>query len=160
MPKKQKEAEYPMEWIKFGVDQFFGSEISPSGWRKWLRLIGVRPWKRTLSPQESIYLITYAHLRKKSPNKPIGLIAIKRHLQQIPYTPEMLAEQVEKGVFTPVTGRDMPTVIRQHTGKQVSLRTLYRWAEIHKLEFGVSKPMPKSEIQKWIDIASPDLQAA
>lgn len=146
--------EYPLQWIRFAACQIYGRNVSDSAFRRWLRVVGVKPWCRTLTPEQSIFVLTYAYLRKTIPNQPIGIVRVKQELKKVPYTPERLAEQIEEGMFCSATGRDMPHIIRQHTGKSVSLRTLYRWAKQHDLEFGISRPIPKPELEEWFKLVS------
>ncbi len=145
---------YPVQWIKLAADQTYGSEVASSTWRKWLRLFNVRAWDRHIKSEQAILLLTYAHLRRHNPNKGIGVIDVRNYLKTVPYSAKTLREQVEEALFIQATGRDMPTLIRQYTGKAVTLRTLYRWAKRHKLEFGASKPILKPELKRWLDIAS------
>jgi hypothetical protein len=149
-----KPDKFPAYWIKLAVDQVYGTEVASSTWRKWLRLFDVKPRSHYLTVEQSIFLLTYAHLRRYKPNKGLGVIDVKNHLKAYPYALKTFKEQVEQALFIETKGRDMPTLIRQYTGKTVTLRTLYRWAKRHKLEFGVSKPILKPELKRWLDIAS------
>lgn len=145
---------YPTRWIKLAADQIIGKEVAPSTWRKWLRLFNVPAWERSLTTDQAILICTYAHLRKSKPNEQIGIIAVKHRLREVPLNAETLQEQIEQGLFINAKGKDLPRLIRQYTGKQVTLRTLYRWADKHKLEFGASKRLGRPEIKKWLELAS------
>lgn len=152
--KTRKKDKYPVHWIRLAANQIYGSDVAYSTWRKWLRLFNVRPWVRDLTTEETVLILTYAHIRKFSPNKSVGVIDVKKHLKQQPYPVEKLKEQIEEALFIKATGRDLPILIRQYTGKNVTLRTLYRWAKKHQLDFGLNTPVCKLDLKKWLDIAS------
>lgn len=148
------EKKYFASWIKQAADQVYGKKIAHSTWRKWLRIFGVRSWERCLTSEQSVMLLTYAHLRKLHPNREMGVIAVKKYLQQLPNGHQSLKEQVDNALLMRVSGKELPHVIRQYTGKQVSLRTLYRWASKHQLDFAASKKIEPQQVTRWLEIAS------
>lgn len=149
-----QDKEYPLEWVKMAAEQVYGSCLSDRGWRKWLRICQVKQWSRTVETTQATWLLTLAYLKKLYPRKRLGLVHVKQQLKLSPYTPVQLQEQVDQAFYAQATGKDLPNLIRQVTGRTVTTRTLYRWADKYKLTFGVSKPIPRPEVQKWIDIAS------
>jgi hypothetical protein len=149
-----EENEYPLEWVKMASDQVYGACLSERAWRKWLRICKVKQWSRVVGVEQATYLLTLAYLKKSHPRKAIGYVHVKQQLKLTPYTHQQLQEQIDQAFYAQATGRDLPNLIRQVTGRKVTIRTLYRWAEKHKLQFGVSKPIPHPEVQRWIDIAS------
>lgn len=148
------EKEYQICNIRNAANQIYGKEISPSAWRKWLRLFDVPRWSRTLTAQQSLFILTYAHLRKQNKIVEIGKKKVIEEIKKIPKSPEKLYECVDETLFQYARGRDLPCVIRQVTGRQVSLRTVYRWAEAHKLKFGANTVIDSKDVQRLIDIAS------
>ncbi|HEY9748374.1 MAG TPA: hypothetical protein V6C63_06840 [Allocoleopsis sp.] len=148
------EKEYPLEWVKMAADQVYGSCLSERAWRKWLRICKVKPWSRSVGSEQATWLLTLAYLKKSYPRKSIGYVHVKQQLKSAPMPEYLLQEQIDNAFYAQATGKDLPDLIRQVTGRVVTLRTLYRWADKHKLQFGASKPIPKPEVQRWIDIAS------
>ena len=152
--KNKKGDKYPVHWVRLAANQIYGSDVASSTWRKWLRLFSVPRYERSLTPEQAIYLLAYADLRKNRPNKSLGVIDVKKHIARMPYSPEKLQEKVEQGLFFNAKGKDLPDLIRQYTGKHIHIRTLYRWAKKYRLEFGASKRIGKLEIKRWIELAS------
>lgn len=146
--------EYPLEWVKMAADQIYGSCLSDRAWRKWLRICKVKQWSRSVEMEQATYLLTLAYLKKSHPRKAIGFVHVKQQLKVTPYTHQQLQEQIDQAFYSQATGKDLPNLIRQVTGRVVTIRTLYRWADKYKLQFGAGKRIPKPEVQRWIDIAS------
>lgn len=149
-----EDKQYPLEWVKMACDQVYGKNLSDRAWRKWLRICKVKAWSRSVEPEQATYLLTLAYLKKSHPRKAIGFVHVKQQLKVMPCSHKQLQEQIDQAFYAQAKGRDLPNLIRQVTGRVVTVRTLYRWADKYKLQFGVSKPIPKPEVQKWIDIAS------
>jgi hypothetical protein len=145
---------YPLDWVRLAAHQVYGRPLGDRAWRKWLRVCQVPQWSREADTDQATLLLTLAYLKRQHPRKAIGIVHLKQQLKTGPVSEVWLKEQVEQAFYTQATGKDLPHLLRQVTGKRVTLRTLYRWARKHRLQFGASQPIPRSEIQRWIDIAS------
>lgn len=154
----------PIAWVKESCEAIAGKRIAERTWRDWLRICEVERHKREATPEQAAYLCALANLRRDRPRAKITLSHIKIKLTQWQLPMEAIADRCYECFYTQATGRDLPTIIRQVTGRTVSTRTLYRWANEHGLAFGLSKKapvkIPRAEIQKWIDIAAARENAA
>ena len=144
----------PLDWIKTACEAIYGRAIADRTWRGWKRICEIDGYQREASATQAAHLCTLAKLKRDRPNIQIGLFQIRMEMTRLERPVEAIASQVYDCFYTKATGRDLPTIIRQVTGRTVSTRTLYRWAEKHNLRFRLSEKIPRQQIQKWIDLSS------
>lgn len=144
----------PLDWIKTACEAIYGSAIGDRTWRGWKRICEIDRYVREVGATQAAYLCTLAKLKRDRPNVRIGLFQIRMELTKLNKPVEAIASQVYECFYTTATGRDLPTIIRQVSGRTVSTRTLYRWAEKHNLQFRLSEKIPIEQIQVWIDLGS------
>lgn len=144
---------YDIKAVKQAADYLYKSTISDRTWRKWKKHLYMPKNAKTVSYDHAVCLLVFALLRREHPRAKYRIKEIKDYLKEHPYTKEMLKEQMDEALKAEVLGKELPTVIRQVTGRNVTLRTIYRWSKVYKLDFAASKPIPPKEVQKWIDIA-------
>lgn len=146
--------EYPLSWIRTAADQLYHRKVSDRAFRNWLRICKIQPWSRTVNKTQALHLLTMAYLKGQNPKASIGWVRLRQHLKSAPIPEEWLEIQVKQAMFATAKGRDLPQLIRQVTGRRVSIRTLYRWSKKYRLTFGVNEPIPKAELLQWFKIAS------
>lgn len=143
---------YPLEYIQRAATLIYGRNITSRTWRRWKRICKIGAHKRSVSYEQAVYVLTLAYLRRKYPRKLISIIQIKDQLKEKPFTQEQLQEALNFD-NVPVLGKELPNYLRQRTGRQVTLRTLYRWAQNYRLEFGASRYIPAEELNRWVNLA-------
>ncbi|WP_193199731.1 hypothetical protein [Nostoc sp. MG11] len=141
---------YPLDWLKLSCEKVYCRSITDRTWRKWLRLCQVLPYSREIDTQKALWLLTLAYMKKLQPCQKITLLQIKFKLKENPLAELHLAEAIYDARFTNAKGRDLPEIILRVTGKQVALRTLYRWAQKQQVTFQVEKRLTRPEVEQWI----------
>lgn len=145
--------EYPIEFIKSACDRLRGKFIAPRTWTGYLRLCGIKRWAKLVTEAEAAYLLTLARLKKEQCNKQWTRFHILRELRNP--TVRMQINQAIADVFhLEAYGRDLPVIIRQCCEVNVSLRTIYRWAEKHKIKFSAGEKLTRTEVERWLAIVS------
>lgn len=153
--KKSKELqEYFQKDVKKAADFIYGSVLSDRAWRKWKRLLYIPRGSKTVDYDEAVCLLTFAYLRKAHPRTNYKKPDIKKYILSSPYTPESLKEKLDEAFKAKVLGKDLPVVIRQVTGRTVTLRTIYRWSKVYEMDFSASKVIPHQEVERWINLVS------
>ncbi|MEH2283510.1 MAG: hypothetical protein V7K90_19620 [Nostoc sp.] len=66
------------------------------------------------------------------------------------WKPRFSSIAIYNACYTNAVGKDLPEIILRVTGKQVTLRTLYRWARKQQVTFKVSKRLSRPEVDQWI----------
>jgi hypothetical protein len=145
---------YEIKAVKQAADYLYKKTISDRTWRKWKKHLYIPKNAKTVIYDHAVCLLVFALLRREHPRTKYRITEIKNYLEEHPYTKEMLKEQMDEALKAQIVGKQLPTLIRQVTGRNVTLRTIYRWSKAHKLDFAASKVIPHKEVQKWIDIAS------
>ncbi len=145
---------YPLDWLKTSCEQVHCRPIAERTWRKWLRLCEVQQYAREVEKQQALWLLTLAYMKKLEPNKKFTLFQIKFKLSGNPYAELHLAEAIYNACFTNAVGKDLPEIILRVTGKQVTLRTLYRWAQKQRITFKLGKRLTRPEVEQWIRLAA------
>lgn len=141
---------YPLDWLKTSCEQVYCHPIAERTWRKWLRLCQVPQYAREVVKEQAMWLLTLAYMKKLEPNKKFTLFQIKFKLSGNPFAELHLAEAIYNACYTNAVGKDLPEIILRVTGKQVTLRTLYRWARKQRVTFKVSKRLSRPEVEQWI----------
>jgi hypothetical protein len=147
--------EYPIDWMKTACESVYRSAIADRTWRDWLRICEVAPYKKEVTKQQAVYLLTLARIKMESPrNKKVTLFHVKWKLRSEPLAEMQLHEAVTNAYYTNATGADLPEIILRCTGRKVNIRTLYRWAEKHRVAFTKGKRLSKPEVEQWLSWAS------
>lgn len=145
---------YPLDWVKVSCEEVFCRSINERTWRNWLRLCQVQPYSREVDSEQTLWLLTLAYMKKPQPTKKITLLQIKFKLKEKPFTQLHLAEAIYNARFANAQGKDLPEIILRVTGRQVTLRTLYRWAQKQRVTFRCSKLLTRTEVEQWIQWAT------
>jgi hypothetical protein len=82
------------------------------------------------------------------------LLQIKFKLQENPLFQLHIAEAIYDARFTNALGKDLPEIILRVTGRQVTVRTLYRWAQKQRVTFTLGKRLTRPEVEQWIQWAA------
>lgn len=151
---EEKEQKYPLDWLKRSCEQVYSQTIAPRTWRKWLRLCQVEQYSREVNKEQGLWLLTLAYLKKQEkPNKKITLFQVKFQLSnQLLHL--YLSQAIDNTYYSDALGKDLPSIILRVTGKQISLRTLYRKAKQRQTTLKVSQKLSRQEIQQWIEWAT------
>ncbi|MFK0731528.1 MAG: hypothetical protein ACIWVG_10260 [Gloeotrichia echinulata HAB0833] len=145
---------YPLDWLKRSCEQVYCNTIAERTWRKWLRLCQVSQYAREVVKEQALWLLTLAYLKKEGkPNQKITLFQVKFKLSnQLINT--SLSAAIDNAFYTDVFGKDLPEIILRVTGKQISLRTLYRWAKKQRIILRASQKLTRPEVEQWIQWAT------
>ncbi|MCG6138768.1 MAG: hypothetical protein MET45_29950 [Nostoc sp. LLA-1] len=141
---------YPLDWVKISCENVYGRSITDRTWRNWLRVCQVLPYSREVDQKTALWLLTLAYMKKLQPCRKITLLQIKFKLKEKPLAELHLAEAIYDARFTNAKGKDLPEIILRVTGKQVTLRTIYRWAKKQQVAFQVGKRLTRPEVEQWI----------
>ncbi|MBD2512915.1 hypothetical protein H6G91_38070 [Nostoc muscorum FACHB-395] len=144
------EKKYPLDWLKLSCEKVYCCSITDRTWRKWLRLCQVPQYSREVETEKAIWLLTLAYMKKLKPCQKFTLLQIKFKLKENPFSELHIAEAIYDACFTNAKGADLPEIILRVTGRQVGLRTLYRWAQKQQVTFGVGKQLTRPEVEQWI----------
>ena len=144
---------YPLDYIKKAADFLYGSTVSDRAWRKWKRIFYVAAHQKNIDKDTAVMLLTLADLRLRNPRKKYTQVDVKHYLATANYNPNFLEETLDAALYSKVLGKQLPTLIRQVTGRKVTIRTIYRWSKSHRLEFKASKIIPRHEVEEWLKIA-------
>lgn len=128
-------------------------------WAKYRSLVGVPPKSKTTTLRKAILLFACADLGKNQGKRGITKQMVYAHANLLMRNHQGMAEAFR--VFSGadgITGKELPQVIQQLTGRKISTRTLYHWG---------SKPdkprnLPKyskdavytaGQVRKWLEVA-------
>lgn len=145
---------YPSLWLKITCEQIYRKQITSRTWRDWLRLCQVPQYSREVGSKQALLLLTLAHLKRENPYKKITLLQIKLKLSSNSYAQVHLVEAMNNAYYTTARGRDLPEIILRITGKQVTLRTLYRWAKKQQVDLKAGETLSRPEVERWIQWAT------
>ncbi len=145
---------YPSLWLKITCEQIYRKQITSRTWRDWLRLCQVPQYSREVGSKQALLLLTLAHLKRENPYKKITLLQIKLKLSSNSYAEVQLVEAMNNAYYTTARGKDLPEIILRITGKQVTLRTLYRWAQKQQVHLKAGETLSRPEVERWIQWAT------
>ncbi|MEH2151710.1 hypothetical protein [Nostoc sp.] len=145
---------YPLDWLKTSCEQVYCRTIAERTWRKWLRLCQVPQYAREVVKEQALWLLTLAYLKKPDPSKKVTLFQVKFKLAENEIVEFYLAEEIYNACYTNAIGKDLPEIILRVTGKQISLRTLYRRAKKRRVTLKASQKLTRPEVEQWIEWAT------
>lgn len=145
---------FSIPWLQAAAEHVYGKSITDRSFRKWLRICGIKPYSREVSKSDCKIILGLAFLKSQQPYKKftrldaMKLIISDRMLSQ--NLNEALGDSI---VVERLPGKQAPTFIQRSTGRVVSVRTLYRWAKKHGLKFSAKTPVPRTTLDKFLEIA-------
>lgn len=142
----------PLDWVLQACVAVYGKPLRERAWRNWKRTCEVKRHASECSQEQAAYLLTLAHIKRYKPRARIDLLQVKMTIAKQGQPIEAIASKIHENFYLDAFGRDLPEIVRQVTGRTISMRHLYRLAEKHKLRLRAGEKIPRAEIQKWIDI--------
>jgi len=149
---------YPVNWVRLACQHIYGHVIADTTWRLWLRTCQVKPRTKDVSKQVAQWLMTLAFLKREKPlggrGNQVRLIDCIALLKSKPHLVAQLDQEMRDAIYVEgLDGRQLPEFIYRATRRMVSVRTLYRWAKKHKVNFRVGRAIAPSDIDRLIAIA-------
>jgi len=155
-----EEKTLPLDWVHQACVAVYGKPLRERAWRTWKRTCEVKRHASVCSQEEAAYLLTLAHIKRYKPRARIDLLQVKMAIAKQGQPIEAIASKIHENFYLDASGRDLPEIIRQVTGRTISMRHLYRLAEKHKLRLRAGEKIPRAEIQQWVDIVSGNRESA
>ena len=140
---------YPIHTVKRACDTVFLRPINPRTFRNWKRKLGLKPYAEKLTELEAIHLLNLSYLTRISKTKRVTLGDVINFTDKHQEVQQELKQELSKAVTC--LGSELPKIIFDRTGRRVSARTLYRYADKAQLAFGLAKVYTQSEIKRWCD---------
>lgn len=140
-----------MTYVKQVCETIYGRNIPDRTWLRWKSKLSLDKHIRFCSQGQMEQLLTLANLRREKPLTQLTLETV------VNAKTEALAN-LNREVAVPLIptnclGKDLPSIIKDCTGKTVSIKSLYRWGKEFNFRFGTNSKYIKSEIETWISIS-------
>ncbi|MBW4598006.1 MAG: hypothetical protein KME46_35175 [Brasilonema angustatum HA4187-MV1] len=142
---------YKMIYVKQVCETIYGREIPERTWVRWKDKLTLPKHIRFCSQGEMEQLLTLANMRR---TKPLSQLS----LETVVLAKTEALKNLNREVLTPLIpseclGKNLPQIIKECTGKTVSLKTLYRWGSTCNFRFSANTNYTRSEIEKWLSIS-------
>lgn len=142
---------YKTTYVKQVCETIYGHSIPDRTWVRWRAKLNLPKHIRFYSQGEMEQLLTLANLRR---TKPLTQLTLATVLAAKTEALNNLNREVTIPLIpTECFGKNLPQIIKECTGKTVSIKSLYRWGKTFNFRFGVNIIYVKSEIETWISIA-------
>ena len=142
---------YKMTDVKQVCETVYGQDISERTWVRWRDKLSLPKHIRFCSIAEMELLLTLANMRRATPLKKVELESVV--LAKTAVLKKIHREVAPSLIPTQCLGSNLPQIIKECTGKTVSIKTLYRWGKTYNYRFSTNIKYTKSEIEKWISIS-------
>lgn len=154
MSNKDLVRQYPVSRVKLVVEAILGKNISYPTWIRWQRFVGIPPRERFLTAFEAQCLFIYADLKKHQPRGCFSFFEVKKIVTG--KKDEDFETQLRRAAIVAfeIQGSDLPQIIKNRTGREVSLSTLYYWGnKSNSLKFGLYTVYDAKQIEIWCNLA-------
>jgi hypothetical protein len=142
---------YKLSDVKQVCEAIYDRPIVDRTWRKWKASLSLPKYVKEISQAQMEQLLTLANLKRSKPYDKVTLTQVIKSKQATlkefqearnNYTLYLIPDECR--------GDSLPEVIRMVTGRQVSLKSLYRWGKMLNKHYSSNSNYTKDEVLLYI----------
>jgi hypothetical protein len=138
--------------VKIVCERIYGYSINPRTWIRWKNFLAISPRLKEINFDEMCRLLTYAKMKREKPYKQFTLLDVMQSKGD--FLKEMKDVNRNEKMFIPAMckGKDLPSLIKSLTGRELSLRAMYRISEKVNMNYRINSLYTKNDIERLISV--------